>query len=153
MTTRSMKKLGRFSYEMEIKVTDKKTAYNLNKEFNLNLSCAHYNVDGTWFPKPESYPVALFDMNGYLIMQSSIDCHGGNIIITKYLNIRKGINHLNGYVRFNHSPQSIENYDNQINQNRLLKEKENKDKMEKTNKLRKILLLSLNGNSTMMCEK
>lgn len=138
MTTRSQRKLGRFSYETEIKVTDKKIAEKLIKEFNLNVNYARYHVDGTWYNLLEDYPAVLFDMYGYIIIKSENDLKG-HILETKKINIHCGISNLPEYKKFSHIPKSIENYEEQIK----IKEQEDKIRKERFLRLQSIMKKSI----------
>lgn len=155
MTKRNIKYYEKhqvFTYGLEIKKVPNDIAEKLIREFNLNVVYARYHIDGTWYSLLKDYPAALFDMYGYVIIKSEDELKNG-IIYTDRLNIPFGIHVLSGYIKYPSIPTSIENYEKQIKENEYRKEQEKIKLNEKTNKLRNIMLKSLNGESSLIRER
>lgn len=134
---------GRFSYETEIKNVPNDIAEKLTKEFNLNAKHSRYHVDGAQYSLLYKYPAILFDLYGYVIINSKNEIRR---YITKKINFADGIHCLPGYKKFPHTPKSIENYQEQIKENILRKEQETKIKNEKLLRLRNIMKKYIDNN-------
>jgi len=81
---------------------------HLNKILQLEVQKAYYSEYGNWYDKPIGYPVALFDKAGYTTFNS--EEHLSNfegVVLTKRLNIRKGISSLKGYKKFTNAEKLL----------------------------------------------
>ncbi len=145
---------GEFTYGTEITKFPSNIAKQLVKEFNLNVNDQHCVVDGNWYQIPSAYPVVLFDIRGYLIIQSkdNLKEFGNHIIIKEMMNICNGIHKLSGYVKFSNIPKTFDDYKEEIELNQLKNEKNQEIKNEKFLKLQNIMKKSCldNNVSTML---
>ncbi|MFZ3166333.1 MAG: hypothetical protein WA130_01875 [Candidatus Methanoperedens sp.] len=128
MVKRNKFELGRFSYETEIKQIDPKIAEKLNIEFNLNAKHSRYHIDGTFYNPLDGYPAVLFDLYGYIFLESEEDIKKFE---TERINIHRGIHTLKNYIKYSKVPKSIEDYE------MIIKEKKKKDEKIKEEKLKK----------------
>jgi 5-methylcytosine-specific restriction protein A len=72
----------------------------LNTYFGINASHALYSEGGKWYHLLNSFPAALFDANGYVILVSEEEyLHSPQIRIQKEVNIPNGIKSLPGYIK------------------------------------------------------
>ena len=104
---RSFRKLNRFSYETDIEPVSPTIAQQLLQEFNLNAKEAHYHIDGTYYGGNIGYPLILFDLYGYIILNSQTE--NRNIKFTKTINVHMGISNLPEYRYYPNSPICLEN--------------------------------------------
>jgi hypothetical protein len=58
---------NRFSYKTEIVPVRKDVARLLRDEYVPEVTEAHWEIDGTWYKKPDNYPCVLFDLYGFYV--------------------------------------------------------------------------------------
>lgn len=98
-------KLNRFSYETDIEPVSPNIAEILKQEFNLTANDVRYHVDGTYYHNVTEFPAILFDLYGYIILNSQTE--NRNIIFTKTINARMGISNLPEYKQYHHTPKCL----------------------------------------------
>ena len=70
----------------------------LAKELSLKVNQSLYSDWGNFYAAITNYPCALFDKDGYIIIQSEEDVESNNIKVGKRTNIPHKISSLKGYV-------------------------------------------------------
>ena len=123
MTKRCQKNYTEFTYETEMIKADNDIADKLVVELQLCfVGSARYHVDGAFYNLPLAYPFVLFDLYGYVVIQSSheLKCKAD---VKKKVHISKGIHNLQGYKGYKFVPECLK----EVHERRKI-EKEKLDK-------------------------
>ena len=133
MVKRNKEKLGRFSYETEIRTFNKNVAEKLVAELNLDVRQARFHVDGTFYNLVEEFPAVLFDLYGYSIIHSD-DVYDTKMLFTEKINTHAGIHTLSDYVKYQSTPKAFDGYEKLLQET---KEKNAREKVENMEKFKK----------------
>lgn len=94
---------------------DRDTAKRLVKEFNLQVNHQAYHYQGNFYGQLDrhSFPLVLFDLYGYVIIESECELNI-KTDITETVHIPDGISQIRGYIKYSHEPKGIKNYQEQV---------------------------------------
>jgi hypothetical protein len=81
---------------------NRKKANELSKTFGLNVVQSRYSDWGNFYGLVQSYPCALWDRSGYIIIKNEDELKIPGVSVAKRINVPKGISSLNGYKRVIH---------------------------------------------------
>ena len=104
---RNQKDYTAFTYETEIVKVDNDIADQLVSELKLVfVGSARYHVNGNFYNLPNAYPFVLFDLWGYVIIESEheLKC---KLDVKKKVHIPKGIRKLKNYTDYKSIPKCL----------------------------------------------
>lgn len=107
MTKRCQKSYSEFTYETEIEKIDYDIADKLVEELKMIfIGSARYHIDGTFYNLPLAYPIILFDLYGYVFIESEYElkCKAD---VKKKIHISNGIHNLKDYVKYKFIPKCL----------------------------------------------
>lgn len=109
-----------FQQDKEKERANGDTAKRLTKEFNLCVSHQAYHYQGNFYGQLDrhSYPLVLFDLYGYVVIDSEREL-SIKADLTETVHIPDGISKMRGYVKYPFEPKSIKNYQEQVKKEQI----------------------------------